>query len=285
MPPPLCRLAVRLGRRGRGCVGRRRRGQGEQPHASAPWVRGEAGQSRTAEVVRPSGAMPSRRTVEARIRIIVFLVNSKCIHFRLLHFSIMKGADASQDVVAEVPMLQRTLRAGCMARPRSALLCLSMRRGARERHFRRRRGRFRARGEAFEEFGAGGALRGSGRANAGVLVVVVQGWLFAMRRAERRCASTGAREPAWGRRGRRGWGLVEVTCGPGGRRQRAAASGALARPAWRGEEVDGVCREAVLVRGATHLRVGFGSRGGQRSRRAAGVVWGTSTCGAGATTR
>ena len=102
-----------------------------------------------------------------------------------------------------------------------------------------------------------------------------------MRRAERRCASTGAREPAWGRRGRRGWGLVEVTCGPGGRRQRAAASGALARPAWRGEEVDGVCREAVLVRGATHLRVGFGSRGGQRSRRAAGVVWGTSTCGAG----
>ena len=173
-------------------------------------------------------------------------------------------------------------------RARSALSCLTMRRGRLSGHFPHRNG-----GE--------GRWRGPRRASRGAVYAPMLGpglprcrgrwgvwwleWSGAGASWRGRGASTGARQAAWGRRGRRGWGLVEVACGPGGRRQRAAVSGALARPAWRGEEVDGVCREAVLVRGATHLRVGFGSRGGQRSRRAAGVVWGTSTCGAGATTR
>ena len=51
------RLAVRLGRRGRGCVGRRRRGQGEQPHGG----RGVPGQSRTVEVVGRGKAVEAHR--------------------------------------------------------------------------------------------------------------------------------------------------------------------------------------------------------------------------------
>ena len=51
------RLAVRLGRRGRGCVGRRRRGQGEQPHGG----RGVPGQSRTVEVVGRGEAVEAHR--------------------------------------------------------------------------------------------------------------------------------------------------------------------------------------------------------------------------------
>ena len=46
-----------------------------------------------------------------------------------------------------------------------------------------------------------------------------------------------------------------------------------------------MCRESVLVRGATQLRVGFGSRGRQRSRRAAGVARSASRRGARATRR
>ena len=44
-------------------------------------------------------------------------------------------------------------------------------------------------------------------------------------------------------------------------------------------------RAPVLLRGATPLRVGFGSRCGQRSRRAAGVLRSASTRGAGAAER
>ena len=46
-----------------------------------------------------------------------------------------------------------------------------------------------------------------------------------------------------------------------------------------------MCRETVLVRGATRLRVMFGSRGEQRSRRAAGVATGASARGVRATRR
>ena len=57
------------------------------------------------------------------------------------------------------------------------------------------------------------------------------------------------------------------------------------RSAGGGEEVDKVRRETVSARGTRHLCLGFGSRGRQRSRRAAGVARGPSARGVGATSR
>ena len=71
------------------------------------------------------------RVVEAaRIRIIVFLVNSKYIHFSYLALLLDYEMAEPQDVVAEVPMLQRTLRAGCMASAQRAVVSVHAARGA-----------------------------------------------------------------------------------------------------------------------------------------------------------
>ena len=70
-------------------------------------------------------------------------------------------------------------------------------------------------------------------------------------------------------------GVEGVPCGRCGR----------CRGAGGGEEVDKVCGEMVSARSTRHLCLGFGSRGRQPSRRAAGVARGASTRGVGATSR
>ena len=130
--PPLCRLAVRLGRRGRG--------QGEQPRGGRGFP-GSRARSRWW-----AGARPSRLTVEAppgarlagsapvevpcvarvvevlRIRISAFLVNFKSSYFRRLDGLRDYGRAETQDVAVEAAMLRRTLRAGCMASAQRAVV-------------------------------------------------------------------------------------------------------------------------------------------------------------------
>ena len=98
-----------------------------------------------------------RRVVEThRIRITVILVNAKFSHIKYLSSFRDYGRAEPQDVVVEPPMLQRTLRAGCMASARRAVVSVHAARGARGALSASSRAVLGA-WRAVEAFGAGGS--------------------------------------------------------------------------------------------------------------------------------